>query len=54
MNNFQLIDSLCGLIEQLIILVRDLASQLAQVNALDEAMMNRIDSTINNYDKIME
>ena len=37
MSNLQLIEELCYLVERLIRIVRKLADQLAQANALDEA-----------------
>ena len=37
MSNLQLIEELCYLVERLIRIVRKLADQLTQANALDEA-----------------
>ena len=53
MSNLKMIEQLCGLAETLIVLVRDLASQLAQIEALDEATNTEVEQVLSRYSEIL-
>lgn len=49
MSNLQLIEALCGVVEQLVTVVRRLAGKLEQINALDEADRQTVDDALELY-----
>ena len=51
MSNLQLIEALCGLVEDYSRIVRRLAAKLEQINALDEAEKTEINATLERYSK---
>lgn len=53
MSNLKMIEQLCGLVETLIVLVRDLALRLAQIEALDEATNTEVEQVLSRYSEIL-
>ena len=49
MSNLQLIEALCTLVGQLVVIVKRLAEKLEQVNALDEADRQAVDGAVKRY-----
>lgn len=49
MSNLQLIEALCALVEQLVVIVKRLAVKLVQVNALDEADRQAVGEAVERY-----
>lgn len=53
MSNLKMIEQLCGLAEALVVLVRELASRLAQIEALDEATGAKVETALSRYSHIL-
>ena len=51
MSNLQLIEALCGLVEDFSRIMRRLAAKLEQIHALDEAEKTEINATLERYNK---
>lgn len=49
MSNLQLIEALCALVEQLVVIVKRLAVKLEQVNALDDANREAVNAALTKY-----
>lgn len=52
-SNLQLIETLCVVVEQLIVIVRQLSEKLEQINALDEADRKAVNDAIGKYEKTL-
>lgn len=53
MSNLQLIEALCGLVENLVRIVTALATKLEQVNALDAAERREVDDALAKFSDIL-
>lgn len=53
MTNLQLIEALCGLVENLVRIVKALATKLEQVEALDAAERQEVDDALARYTEIL-
>ena len=53
MNNLQVIEALCGLIDQQNQMILRLASALEEVNCLDQCNKDLIEQTKNLYDELI-
>ena len=53
MTNLQLIEALCGLVENLVRIVKALATKLEQVKTLDAAERQEVDDAIARYPEIL-
>lgn len=49
MSNLQLIEALCGVVEQLVAVVKQLAGKLEQINALNEADRQAVNDALELY-----
>lgn len=52
-TQLQLIEALCGLVENLVRIVKTLATKLEQVEALDEAERQEVDAALARYTEIL-
>lgn len=53
MTNLQLIEALCGLVENLVRIVKALVTKLEQVKALDAAERQEVDDALARYTEIL-